>query len=347
MSRSTIVDVAKKADVSTATVSRVINNNYPVSAETRAKVECAMNELDFRLNRHAHNLKSNSSHMIGIIVADISNPYFMKIAKGIENVVGELGYTMVCASSDESFEKEINVLETFIQYRIDGVVLASCGENVNELNKIMDQRLPSVMVDSMLFGVHADVIAENGREAARELTEYVLNMNHKRVCMVNGDIHRYTGYIRYQGYCDALKKYNVDLKEEYVINGLFDRDTAAKAFAEVLDSPNIEKPTAVICASNMMAEGVLSEIVSRGMRIPDDISIVSYNELSYNNLLSPKITHLTDNTNKIGNIAGKMLIERLNNKDSKSSVIDKYAYKTLYLDKKLIKCESVKKMDNN
>lgn len=185
MEKCTVVDVARRAGVSIATVSRTLNNNYPVSDETRRRVEEAVQALHDEVNRTAQNLKSNSSYSLGLVVPDISIPYFITIAKGLEDVVGREGCVLVCASSDESPRKEDHILKNLQQYSVDGMVLITC-RNEHETSSC-SLHIPCVQIDGTVDGIRSDLITYHEQGSMRRLTEYVIACGHRRIAVVNGD----------------------------------------------------------------------------------------------------------------------------------------------------------------
>ena len=340
--KSTIIDVSKRAKVSTATVSRVYNGNYPVRSKTREKVLRAMQELNFEINQNARNLRRNFSKMIGIIVADISNPYFMKIAKGVEEMANPEGYLIVYASADNNPEKEADLIRMFAQYRVDGVVLASCVQDAATINDVIQQSMSCVLVDSPIPGARADSVVENDEEAAQALAEYVLGMGHRDICFVNGDMRTSTANARFQGFTRAMRRYGLVLKPEQCIEGMFSRAVAGERLAAYLDArPN--PPSALVTASNDMTEGVLETLVARELRIPVDVSLASFNEVEFSGIIRPALTHMTDNTLEIGRKAGEILMEHINSEKTRSS--GAMEYRTICFSKRLVEGASVKRMN--
>lgn len=340
----TVKDVAKRANVSIASVSRVINNNYTVSPEVKNAVVQAIKDLNFKINMNARNLKNKHSHMIGIVVADISNPYFMTIAKGVESIVGPKGYTMVFASTDEDPKKEDEILRTFSEYRLDGIVLATCGNDSKRINEIIDNGISVVLVDGYVEHVHTDVIIENDQKAVYNMTEYVIKQGHRKICMINGDLSKNTGKERYIGFVSAMEDKNIQIRNEYVISGNFSREEAYKQLKALLERNDIEWPTAIISANNYMTEGVIEVLVEKDIKIPADISVASYGDISLPGLIKPKLTHLMDNTYSVGQKAGEILLENLSGTKQVNQNISGKSFKTIVYDKKLIIGGSIAKI---
>jgi len=318
MSKSTIVDVAKLAGVSVASVSRVLNNNYPVAAATREKVLQCIDTLHYEVNRSARNLKTNKSHMIGIVVTDISNAYFMAIVKGLESVMDPAGYTLVCASTHDNPLKEQQIVRSLHEYQVDGIVLASCCTKSDLLSGVLHPSMACVLVDNPLADMQADMVVENDREAMESLITHLVQMGHRRIALFNGDLRLSTGMSRFQGYLDALKKAGIEMCPSDVIDAHFSKAEATEKCLELFKTP--QPVTAVVGASNLMTEGVLVSLAQLGLRVPEDISVASFNELNCGDLIRPTITHLKDNTYEIGRIAGELLLARMENDQEHETV---------------------------
>ena len=318
MSKSTIVDVARLAGVSVASVSRVLNQNYPVSAATREKVLRCIDELHYEVNRNARNLKTNKSHMIGVVVTDISNAYFMAIAKGLETVMDPAGYTLVCASTHENPRKEQQIIRSLQEYQVDGIVLASCCTQSDLLRSVIHAPMACVLVDNPLPDMQVDMVEENDREAMETLITHLIEMGHSRIALLNGDLRLHTGMSRFQGYLDALEKAGIELDAHYVLDAHFDKAEATEKCRMLLSQRDAPPPTVVVGASNLMTEGALVAFGQLGLRVPEDISVASFNELNSADLIRPVMTHLQDNTFDIGRIAGNLLLARMEGGEDKA-----------------------------
>jgi DNA-binding LacI/PurR family transcriptional regulator len=341
MIRVTIKEVALAAGVSTATVSRVINNNYPVSEDVRKKVSDIINELNYERNEIARSLKSSKSYMIGIVVSDILNPYFMSIAKGVESFVNPHGYNLIFCSSDENREKELNLLKLLSEKRVDAIVLASCNYDAAEINEIIKKGVKIIVVDSKIPGVHADTIVEDGFSGAYSLINHVIGLGHKKIAVVNGSLEVSTGKERFAGYKTALENNKLELKDDYIAYGNFKREDAYLAVKDMLERNKNDLPTTIFTSSNFMAEGTIIAIKELGLRIPEDISVVSFGNISVPALVQPALTYVSQDAFAIGCKAGEILLRELNSSKTEGVV----TYKEYVLVPQLIVGESVKKLE--
>jgi LacI family transcriptional regulator len=308
---STIKEVAQKAEVSTATVSRVINGNYPVSKEAYEKVMLAIEEVGYRPNAIAKSLKMNKTYMIGMVVPDISNPYFMEIARGVETVVSAFGYTLTFCSTDELPEKEIKLLKALNEKRVDFVILASSLKAEQPLIELMKQGLKIIMVDTILPNLNVDFVVEDNAKASYELVSYALGLGHKRVGIVNGIMSISTARERFEGFRQALKDKGVAYNESYTVDGGYYRDVAYVNVKAMLEQSGQEHPTLLYATNNQMTEGAMIAIKELGLRIPEDISIVSFGDIILPELIEPRLTVIIQNSRAIGEKAGEILMDRM------------------------------------
>ncbi len=312
---STIKDVSSKAGVSTATVSRVLNGNYPVSKEAYEKVMDAIEAVGYRPNAIAKSLKMNKTFMIGLVVPDISNPYFMEIARGVENIISPLGYTLTFCSSDEDPEKEIRLLKALNEKRVDYVILASSLKDEKPLKDLMKQGLKIIMVDTFLPNLNVDFVVEDNEKASYQLMDYALKLGHRKVGIVNGILDISTARERYEGFKRALKDHKIELKENYIVNGGYYRDIAYPSVKAMLEKNQDDLPTLLYATNNQMTEGAMIAIKELGLSIPEDISIVSFGEIVLSELVEPKLTVILQNSRTIGEKAGEILIKRMDDPD--------------------------------
>lgn len=310
---STIKKVAKEAGVSTATVSRVLNGNYPVSKDAYDKVMEAVKKTGYKGNAIAKSLKMNRTFMIGLVVPDISNGYFMEIAKGIEEIISVHGYTLTICSTDEVKEKEAKTLELLNNKRLDAVVLAPCHQDKEMIQAFIDDGLKLIIIDSKISGLAVNYIGEDNYHNTRKLLEFAITKGHKNIAIVNGAIHMGTAIERYKAFQDVMKAHQIETNEKYILEGGYYSQMAYEKVLELLES-DVENPTLIYAANNKMAEGVLRAVKSKGLHIPEDISLVSYGDISLPELVEPSLTVIQQNPKIIGLETGQTLVDMLVNK---------------------------------
>jgi LacI family transcriptional regulator len=312
LSNVTIKDVARESGVSTATVSRVLCNKGYASNEIREKVLSVAKKLNYQPNALARSLKKHQTNTIGVVIPDISNPYFMKISKGIEDTVQSKGYNLIFGSGEENPKKEKELLNVLFEKRVDAIVLATSGQNEETVVKIRKAGTPIILVDREIKGIDEamDFISEDNFEAAYELTNYLLKKGHTQIGVVNGSLQVSTGLERYNGYKKAIKDYGLDENSCFIFNGNFTQEDGVEAVKQFFKEDN--KPTAILSCNNTMTFGVLLQLTQMGYSIPDDVVIASFGETEAAQLLkSPEIVYVKQSPYEMGIRVGEILLNRL------------------------------------
>lgn len=309
---ATIKDVAKEAGVSTATVSRVINNNYPVHVDTRQKVNEIIEKLNYKPNAVARGLKNKETFLVGMITPDLSNPYFMEIAKGIESQIASFGYNIIFCSSDElDGEKELKMLEMLHEKQVDAVILDTRNTQPHEINAYVELGMKLVLIDAKLDGTKADLVTEDNYVASSKAIRYAIEMGHKKIAVVKGNMKVSTALERYLAYTDVLKENHIELNPNYCLEGRYDRQTAYQATLKMLLEEANDLPTLIFSTNNRMTEGVMMALIEKGLNVPEDISVISFGDINLAELVRPRLAVIEQRPYEIGNEAGKLLLKRL------------------------------------
>ena len=307
----TIKDMAKAAGVSVATVSRVINDNYPVSKEARERVQQVMQEAPRdRPNAIAQSLRSNRSNMIGLIVADLSNQFFMKVAKGLEKSVAAKGYNLVVASSDGRPEKERKLIRAMNDKRLDALCIASVDSEADTINDVIRSGMPIVLVDRVLNDVNTSQVCWNDEQSAEQLTKLLLANNHRRIAVVNVTLTHSVGRNRLAGFKKAMQEAQISPPKSYISPSNFSAEDAYRYVLRVMKQKS--RPTALLCCNNVMAEGALRAIGELGLKIYDDVSLVAFGSQDWNKYLMPKITSIEMDSCDMGERAGSIMVDMIN-----------------------------------
>jgi LacI family transcriptional regulator len=312
LSNVTIKDIAKELNVSIATVSRVLNNRGYASSEVKKRVFAAAKKLNYQPNAIARSLKMDQTNTIGVIIPDISNPFFMKISKGIEDTVHKSGYHLIFASANENPKKEKEMLKVFFEKRVDAIVLATSGENEETINRIKSSGVPIILIDRKISNpkLGLDYVIEDNEEGAYQLTNYLIEKGHRRIGLINGSLSVSSGIERYMGYKRALKENGMIENPELVYYGNFTQDDGYKATGKFLKFSN--RPTAIISFNNTMAFGVLLQLTQQGISNFEDLVIASYGENEATQLFrSPKIISIKQSPYEMGVRVGEIIINRL------------------------------------
>lgn len=308
---TTIKDVAKTCGVSVATVSRVLNDNYFVTAETKSKVLQAVKELGYIPNSAARSLKMNTSGIIGYITSDISNGYHILIAKGIEDMIRPYNYNLIVCSTSNSGKAERQYLELLMGKNIDALVLNTSGKNDDYILEI-NKSLPMVMVNRRLKtpGFHGDFADCNNKLGMYLLTKKLLEAGHRRIYLLQGPQHLSNTQERNDGFFTALAEAHIPAYDyPYVYEGDYGLDSGAEAIRQMHTLP--EQPTALIAENNQMTLGALKELNEQKISVPDELSIAGFNGIDHPELMNVRPTVADFDSYKIGRAAGKAILERI------------------------------------
>ncbi|TAH71132.1 MAG: LacI family transcriptional regulator [Anaerolineaceae bacterium] len=310
--RVTMQDVARDANVSIATVSRVINKNYNVNEKTRDRVLKSMEKLSFLPNSIARSLKINSTSTIGFVVSDISNTYHISIARAVEDVIEKHNLNMTVCSTGNDKERELTYLKLLMSQNIAGLILNTTGKNndfILEMNKYIPIILLNRRIDSP--GFVGDLVGTDNLDSSYKLTEQLLKMGHRRILVVHGSLELSNGLERYNGYVQAMKDYGIDVGEDYPyqFNSGFTLEGGYQAVEYMRRLP--QKPTAVFTQNNMSTIGVLRACKEYNINAPEDISMVAYDTIDNLNLMTTRPTVASYNTHSMGYNAGMAILERI------------------------------------
>ena len=312
--RVTMQEVAKDANVSIATVSRVINNNYNVNEKTRQRVLKSMEKLSYLPNSIARSLKINATNTIGFVVSDISNTYHISIARAVEDVIEKHNFNMTVCSTGNDKERELTYLKLLMSQNIAGLILNTTGKNddfILEMNKYIPIVLLNRKIDSAEFV--GDLVGTDNYNCSYQLTEILLKMGHRRIFVVHGPLELSNGMERFSGFVQAMKDYGVDVGEDYPykFNSEFSLDGGYNAVEYMRKLP--QKPTAIFAQNNMSTIGVLKACKEHNINAPEDISLVAYDTIDNLNLMATRPTVASYNTHSMGYKAGKAILERIKN----------------------------------
>lgn len=302
----TIDDVAHAAGVSRATVSRFLNGKR---VRARSAIESAISETGFSLNHTARSLKSGRTRSIGVVVPDVANPFFAHAVRGIEVSLREDRHNIFLCNTDESAARQEEVLDSLIG-RVDAIILAPATESTSVPRALDLMRVPVVLLDRE-FADHSlyDSVLVDNEGGAAAVARYLAQLGHRRVAMISGPISATPGRTRHEGFLRAAEAEGLVIPPDYRCIGDF-RELSGYLAAKVLVALP-QPPTALFVANNLMAVGALKALREARVRIPDDLSFVSFDELELGELLEPRLTTVTRPTVEQGAIAASLLAERL------------------------------------
>ena len=333
----TITDIAEIAGVSVATVSRVINNKSKgVSDATRERIWKIIEEHDFQPSAVARGLVTKSSNIIGLIIPDITNPFYPVLAKGVEDVAAERGYNTILCDGGNNPDKEAAHLNFLNEHYVSGIIYNNFREiSPSTLGIINRSKLPTVFVDSKMEVKKAQNVYIDNRSAMKEVMYYLYSQGHRRIAFLSGPNDSYSSLRRFEGYMDALKELDIPFDADLVAYGNYVATEAETAFQRLIDKG--KDFTAVACCNDIMAIGVYDRCEKLGLNIPEDVSVVGFDDIDIARMLRPKLTTMHQSNYEMGRTCATMLIDTLEGKSSDDM-------KKVIMDTELKIRDSVKKL---
>jgi len=304
-------DVAKLAGVSPATVSYVMNNGpRPVSDETRQRVLLAIDQLNYHPNTIARSLKTKITNNAGVIVSDILNLTLTSIEESIEDLFIQQNYIMTICHTDESPERERMWLDLLRNRRVDGIILLPTGGNRSLLFSTVESGLPLVLLDRQIEGLRADSVLFDNEAGAYMAVDHLISQGHTKIGLLNLPVSLTPGQGRLRGYQRALTDHGIHIHPEYIKEGSFKAQEGPTLASELLDID--PPPTALLVSSNRLAQGVLEQVKLRGLSIPQDLAICTFDDMAYYSFFNPTITAISTDAREFGAVAVQYLIDRIN-----------------------------------
>ena len=315
---ATIRDVAERAGVSVATVSHVINGTRKVAPETAARVRQAMKELDYHPNAVAQSLRTRKTQAIGVVVSDITNPFFATLVRGAEDAAIEAGYSLIVCNSDETPDKEDLYVRLLWRRRLDGLLIAPVRDGASSaVQELARRKMPFVFIDRKAKGVEADAVLSDNVGGAYLATKHLIERGHKRIGIVLGIPGATTSEERLAGYRKALEEAGLPYEKRLVVLGGYRVEGGRQATEELLSLP--EPPDAIFSTNNLMTVGVLQELFRRKVRIPKDVAVVGFDDLEWAEMANPPLTTVAQRPYEIGHRALEILLERLSGEGNSSA----------------------------
>lgn len=314
MANNTIKDIARHAGVSIATVSRVINGNYPVSSEVKEKVFKAIKELDYRPNAIARSLKMVSTHTIGLLVPDIANPFFMNIAKALESVIGKYKYNIIVCSTEEDEQRESEYISLLEEKRVDAILLSSSSKTNIIRDKLMMLDIPIVLIDRKISGLEVTTITDDNTLGAYMLIRHLIDIGHKDIAIIDGPNSVSTGSDRLNGYLQAHEACGLKVITELIYSGSYTTEYGYEIATNLFNRGMTA--TAIFAANNLIAKGVLYAASDTKKSIPEDFSLVCFGDYEFTRLYNPSITCIIQKPEEIGKMAGEIILNKIRDKNN-------------------------------
>lgn len=305
----TITDVAREARVSASTVSHVINETRYVSDEVKQRVHAAMEALNYQPNVIARSLRTRETLTVGVVVSDVTNPFFTSIVRAIEDEVLKQGYSIILCDTDEKPEREQAYLRLLMGRRVDGLIVAPSSGNADLLRSAIESGLPVVLLDRSVPGLAADVVLSDNESGAFDAVSYLIGMGHRRIGIVAGRLEVSTGADRMAGYVRAIRTHGIPVDESLIEVAKFKRDIAYDKTMKMLN--RAEPPTALFVCNNVMTAGTMAALKAAGKKVPEDISVIGFDDSEWAALMDPPLTVVAQPIVELGTRAAQTLMRRI------------------------------------
>ena len=311
---ATIYDIAKKAGVSAATVSRVLAGaNHPVKEETRTRILKLAEELGYKPNTIAQSLAKKTTKTVALLVPSITNFFYTQIADEICDLLTREGYSVFLCHTRRQIEKESQHVETLIARRLDGVIFSSTRTKPedNEINQKNIDKLRAYGICTVAFGSHfkgTSQVYVNTYKGAFRATEHLLSLGHRRIGFIDGLVAG-TSQSRRRGFLDALAKHGISHGEELVVAGNLQVDGGREAVRQLWQNPH--PPTALIVVSHLMALGAMGELKARGYTVGEDVSLIGFDDSEISALMDPPLTVIRQPVDKVAQAASQLLLKQM------------------------------------
>ncbi|MEX6225304.1 ribose operon transcriptional repressor RbsR [Providencia hangzhouensis] len=332
---ATMKDVARLAGVSTSTVSHVINQNRYVSESITLRVKNAIEELNYAPSALARSLKMNRTNTIGMLLTTSNNPFYAEVVRGVERSCYERGYSLILCNTEGDLQRMNHSLETLLQKRVDGLLIM-CTEVQGPSKDVFTRypSVPTVMMDWSPFDSVGDVIQDNSFLGGEIATRYLIDSGFTRIACIAGPQDKSPARARYQGFIQAMEQAKIEVNEDYIIFSDFEFAGGFESMNKLLELST--PPQAIFAGNDAMAVGAYQAIFQKGIKVPDDISIIGYDDIDLSPYMIPPLTTIHQPKDKLGKQAVDQLIYRMEaNPEADASV--------LVLTPELIERQSVRK----
>ncbi|WP_079510089.1 catabolite control protein A [Mesobacillus jeotgali] len=316
----TIYDVAREANVSMATVSRVVNGNPNVKPATRKKVMEVIDRLGYRPNAVARGLASKKTTTVGVIIPDISSPFFAELARGIEDIATMYKYNIILSNSDQNIEKELHLLNTMLGKQVDGIVFMGGNIKAEHVEEFKKSPVPIVLAGSIEDSGEIPSVNIDYEQATYDAVSAFVEKGHKEIAFVIGPYHEPINKDKkLEGYKRALKDAGIEYNEELVLEGDYTYDSGLEAIERIIELGT--KPTAILVGSDEMALGVVHGAFDQGFSVPDDFEVISSDNTRLTLMVRPQLTTIVQPLYDIGAVAMRLLTKYMNKEKVDENIV--------------------------
>jgi LacI family transcriptional regulator, galactose operon repressor len=325
----TMYDVAKLAGVSQPTVSRVLNQNatdIPISEETRQRVIEAINQLGYRRNNVARSLRTQRTHTVALLIADISNGFYHPIARTVQDIARKHGYEVLIANSDHVYENEKHFCEIVLGHGVDGVIMVPIHLTNEDLAYYVSQtHIPFVVLAEQIVHPQIDVVFVNDVLATYEVTRWLISdKGHTRIGYIGVPADLPPGPRRLRGFTQAMEEAGLEMDKRFMPESDFTLEGGRKVARKMIEAGDM--PSALMVANDLMAIGIILELQEAGYSIPEDVAIVGFDDIPEATIIRPALTTIAQNPRDIGEKLATALFERIEN----PGIIERRAFESSY-----------------
>lgn len=308
-----IKDIAENVGVSVATVSKALNHKPGVSQEIRELILDKAKEMGYVVNGLARGMKISKTFTVGVLVSDIMNPFFSEVISAIERILYAKKYNLMICNVGENPQKEIDYLELLVSKKVDGLIVAPAaeGQNLSVYKNLVRHGMKIVLFDRLIDSVNCDTVVIDNRAATYETVKYLKDHGHLKIGAIYGIENSYTGYERLSGFKEAMKTFGLEYNKEWVKSGFFREEDSYKKSIEILRMNH--RPTAMVAMNNFTTLGLMKAIRDLKLKVPDDISIIGFDDAEWMQVSSPLITTIIQPADAIGMTSATLLLDAIEN----------------------------------
>lgn len=309
---ATIYEIAKRLGVSSSTVSRALTGRGYVRKELRERIRQVAKEMDYQPNSLARSLITKQSYTIGLVLPDITNPFFPAVARGVEDVAHRNGYNVILCNTDGNPQKEASYLRLLRSKQVDGVIFTTTRVNAKHVEQLLDGGVPVVLADRRVK-IDCDFVVVDNIEGAYQATQHLIGLGHSAIGIITGPQKVTTGAERIDGYKRALQGNGLKIRDELILEGDYRQHSGYRHAKSLLQLAT--PPSAIFACNDLMAIGALAALEEVGIRVPGEIAVVGYDDTLLASVARPRLTTVAQPKYEMGAMACDLLIDRIRAKD--------------------------------
>jgi len=313
----TVKDIAKVAGVSTNTVSRALNGKPDINEETKKKVLETAHKLGYMSNKSALSLKKQKSYIVGVVIEDNANPFWAEVLKGVEATAKAYGYHVILANTSRNYDVESEDMKMMLERRVDGLLISPVQEKYDDILNLKKYGIPFVIMGRRIEGMDVPMVYDDGIRGGHIATNYLIEKGCKRIAFVGAQSYNTASSERCKGYRKALEENGIEIKDELIKTGGIEIDGGYGSVKDLVE--NKIDFDGVFVYNDLMALGVIKALKESKIRIPEDVKVIGYDDISYSSFISPALTTMRMKKFEIGEIAFKMLFD--SNEKNKDEVV--------------------------